>query len=160
MRILGVKINNYKSFSDKNNILRFDSENTLGLIGKNESGKSNTLLALKDLLFFDSKLNLNIFNDYNRLINKPVSISLEFEFDKNDLDFTKYGVKSLKSVISFRKEDGSIYMDFNGCLSEIIKSDVQLKEYAEEVKKWVLKITAIKIVKFLKIKFLIMIQPL
>ena len=135
MRILGVKINNYKSFSDKNNILRFDSENTLGLIGKNESGKSNTLLALKDLLFFDSKLNLNIFNDYNRLINKPVSISLEFEFDKNDLDFTKYGVKSLKSVISFRKEDGSIYMDFNGCLSEIIKSDVQLKEYAEEVKK-------------------------
>ena len=81
MRILGIRINNYKSFSDKNNTLRFDFENTLGLIGKNESGNSNTLLALKELLFFDSKLNPLIFNDRNRTKNEPVSISLEIEFD-------------------------------------------------------------------------------
>lgn len=139
MRILGIRINNYKSFSDKNNTLRFDFENTLGLIGKNESGKSNTLLALKELLFFDSKLNPLIFNDRNRSKNEPVSISLEIEFDQDDFDFKKYGITVTKSIVVFRKENNSVYMDFNGCLSEVIKNDPKLAELVEEIKKFSLK---------------------
>lgn len=135
MRILGIKINNYKSFSNKNNVLRFDFENTLGLIGKNESGKSNTLLALKELLFFDSSLNPSIFNDYNRLTNEPVDVSLEVEFDENDFDFEKYGIKNSKAIITFRKDNNSVYMDFDGCLSEILKNDLELFELVEEIKK-------------------------
>lgn len=139
MRILGIRINNCKSFSDTNNTLRFDFENTLGLIGKNESGKSNTLFALKELLFFDSNLNPLIFNDCNRLKNEPVSISLEIGFDENDFDFEKYGVTVSKSVIVFRKENNSVYMDFDGCLSEVIKNDSELSELIEEIKKFSLK---------------------
>ena len=139
MRVLGVKINNYKSFSDKNNTLRFDFENTLGLIGKNESGKSNTLLALKELLFFDSKLNPLIFNDRNRFKNELVSISLEIGFDQDDFDFKKYGITNTKSIVVFRKENNSVYMDFNGCLSEVIKNDPKLAELVEEIKKFSLK---------------------
>lgn len=134
MRILGIKINNYKSFSDKNNILRFDSENTLGLIGKNESGKSNTLLSLKELLFFDNDLKPSIFKDYNRLYGNPVSVSLEIEFDDGDFNFEKYGITNFKSKILFKEENNSVYMNFDGCLSEIIQNDSELSELADEVK--------------------------
>lgn len=133
MRILGIKINNYKSFSDKYNLLRFDFENTLGLIGKNESGKSNTLLALKELLFFDVNLNPSIFNDYNRLTGEPVSISFDFEFNENDFDFKKYGIKTPKSRIEFSKANNTLYLNFDGCLSEILSNDLELKELVEEI---------------------------
>lgn len=134
MKVLGIKINNYKSFSNEKNILRFDSESTLALIGKNESGKSNTLLALKELSFFDNNFNTNIFNDFNRLYDNPVSVSFEIEF--NDDDFNHYNYKSNCSKIYFKKHDNYFYINFDGCLSEIIENDDELNELVEEIKKF------------------------
>ena len=88
MRVIGIKIDNYKSFGDELNVLRFDSEDALGLIGKNESGKSNTLNALKDIRFFEN-FSTNIFENKNRITNKDVIVSVDIEFSKED--FTKYG---------------------------------------------------------------------
>ena len=111
MRVIGVKINNYKSFSDNQNILRFDSEDTIALIGKNESGKSNTLLALKDLLFFEANPNLKIFENKNRITNKDVSISLDIEFSKSDLNKYNNVIKEYTSRLIFEKKDNSLYLN-------------------------------------------------
>lgn len=85
MRITGIKIDNFKSFGDKNNLIRFDSEDTIGLIGKNESGKSNTLLALKDIKFFDNSMRQDLFSKVNRINNKEVKISVNILFEDKDI---------------------------------------------------------------------------
>lgn len=136
MRVIGVKINNYKSFSDNQNILRFDSEDTIALIGKNESGKSNTLLALKDLLFFEANPNLKIFENKNRITNKDVSISLDIEFSKSDLNKYNNVIKEYTSRLIFEKKDNSLYLNFDGCISDILKSDKELLELSEEISKF------------------------
>ena len=41
MKLKSIKIEDYKSFGEENNILVLDSLNTI--IGKNESGKSNLI---------------------------------------------------------------------------------------------------------------------
>ena len=59
MKLKSIKIEDYKSFGEENNILVLDSLNTI--IGKNESGKSNlieclsgiNLSGMKDASFFE-----------------------------------------------------------------------------------------------------------
>ena len=136
MRVIGIKINNYKSFSDKQNILRFDSEDTIALIGKNESGKSNTLLALKDLTFFENMMNTKIFDDVNRMANEEVTISIDIEFDKKDFVNKENIIKEYKSRFIFRKTDNIFFMDFDGCISDILKSDSRLFELSEQISKY------------------------
>lgn len=134
MRILSIKINNYKSFLDKNNTLRFDSEDVLALIGKNESGKSNTLMALKGLSFFNKNFSTDIFKDCNRLYQNPVSISLKFEFTNED--FNNFDFSNNQSIITFEKHNNNYYINFEGCLSEIIGNDSELKELINEILKF------------------------
>lgn len=153
MRIRGIKINNYKSFSNVQNVLRFDSENTLALIGKNESGKSNTLLALKELNFFDLSTEPSIFKNANRNTDNSVSVSFELEFDNSDFDFEQYNIKNNKSIIEFRKEDNVFCIDFDGCLSEILQSDSRLCECATQVAEFPLRSTVDSIVRKKKEKF-------
>lgn len=133
MKIRGIKINNYKSFSNEGNVLRFDSESVLGLIGKNGSGKSNTLLALKDLGFFDNSCNPSIFGDANRFLGGQVSVSFDIEFDDCDFDFSEYNISNRSSIITFIKTEGVFYMNFDGCLSEIIEKDKELTLIADEL---------------------------
>ena len=152
MRVIGVKINNYKSFSDNQNILRFDSEDTIALIGKNESGKSNTLLALKDLLFFEANPNLKIFENKNRITNKDVSISLDIEFSKSDLNKYNNVIKEYTSRLIFEKKDNSLYLNFDGCISDILKSDKELLELSEEISKFSTKYQQENNAKILKYK--------
>ena len=133
MRINGIKIDNYKSFSNENNILRFDSENTIALIGKNESGKSNTLSALKDIRFFDI-INTDIFENYNRINNGKVKISFDIEFLEEDIKEYSSVIKDKKSKVWFEKENGIIYMYFDGCMKDILNSDIELKELYETIK--------------------------
>ena len=136
MRIIGIKIDNYKSFSNNQNILRFDSEDTIALIGKNESGKSNTLLALKDLTFFEPMTNINIFENRNRSTNKEVIVSIDIEFDKKDFIYKEDIIKGYKSRFTFRKVDNSLFLDFDGCISDILKSDSKLAELSEQISKY------------------------
>ena len=65
MKISGIKINNYRSFGEDDNLIRFDSERVLALIGKNESGKSNTITALEEISFFKEAPMKNTFSNMN-----------------------------------------------------------------------------------------------
>ena len=136
MRVIGIKIDNYKSFSNVQNILRFDSEDTLALIGKNESGKSNTLLALKDLLFFESNSNLKIFNDKNKTLNEEVKVSVEVEFNKEDLNNYNNIMTNYVSRFVFEKIDNTIFLNFEGCISEILRNDKKLTDLSLEIIKF------------------------
>ena len=136
MRVIGIKINNYKSFGDNNNILRFDSENTVALIGKNESGKSNTLMAIKDLSFFEPNLRTNMFADKNRITNGEITISIDIEFDEQDFPDQKEVIKNYKSRFIFRKKDESIWINFDGCISDILSNDKKLLELSNEISKF------------------------
>ena len=136
MRVIGIKINNYKSFGEDNNILRFDAEDTIALIGKNESGKSNTLMAIKDLLFFEHNLKTNIFNDKNRITNNEITISIDIEFNEQDFPNHKEIIKNYKSRFTFRKKDENIWIDFDGCISDILSNDKELTELSNEISKF------------------------
>lgn len=136
MRIIGIKINNYKSFSDMNNVLRFDFENTLALIGKNETGKSNTLLALKDLCFFDTNMKTDIFENRNRISNNEVEISIDVEFNESDFPDEKNNINKYISRFIFKKENGQYVLNFDGCLSDILNSDEELRELSAEILKF------------------------
>lgn len=135
MRVIGIKIDNYKSFGDSLNVLRFDSEDSLGLIGKNESGKSNTLNALKDLRFFEN-FNTNIFESKNRIKNKDVIVSIDIEFSKDDFPKYKNLLKNYKSRFTFFKKNGSIWTKFDGCISEILTMDQELISLNNEINKF------------------------
>lgn len=135
MRVIGIKINNYKSFGDNNNILRFDSEDTIALIGKNESGKSNTLTALKDLSFFESNYKCNIFEDNNRINNGEVIISIDVEFNKEDFPEKWDFISNYKSRFTFSKRDGNVLINFDGCISDILLNDKELFELSDIISK-------------------------
>ena len=136
MRIVGIKIDNYKSFGENNNILRFDSEDTIALIGKNESGKSNTLMAIKDLSFFESNIRTNIFENQNRINNNEVLISIDIEFNEDEFSDKKEFIKDYKSRFVFCKKYGYIDMSFDGCISNILESDTQLLDLSEQISKF------------------------
>lgn len=136
MRIVGIKIDNYKSFGENNNILRFDSEDTIALIGKNETGKSNTLMAIKDLSFFESNIRTNIFENQNRINNNEVLISIDIEFNEDEFSDKKEFIKDYKSRFVFCKKYGYIDMSFDGCISNILESDTQLLDLSEQISKF------------------------
>jgi recombinational DNA repair ATPase RecF len=54
MKLKSIKIENYKSFGEENNILILDDLNTI--IGKNESGKSNLIECMAGIRY--DQLNL------------------------------------------------------------------------------------------------------
>lgn len=133
MRVTGIKIDNFKSFGDKNNLIRFDSEDTIGLIGKNESGKSNTLLALKDIKFFDNSMRQDLFSKINRLTNKEIKISINILFENKDIKEEYMGLTNRESRIEFFVKDASLYTCFDGFLKDVICSDTELKNLSNEI---------------------------
>lgn len=82
MKLKSIKINNYKSIGESNNILKFEDEVT-GIIGKNESGKSNTLEAIS-YITFNSEINKSLFQKKNRNSNNDVSIELILSPDEKE----------------------------------------------------------------------------
>lgn len=133
MRITGIKIDNFKSFGDKNNLIRFDSEDTIGLIGKNESGKSNTLLALKDIKFFDNSMRQDLFSKVNRINNKEVKISVNILFEDKDIREEYRNIEERESRIEFFVKDTSLYTCFDGFLKNVICADTELKNLSDEI---------------------------
>ena len=81
MKLIGVKINNYKSFGEEENYLYVNNLNTV--IGKNESGKSNLLDALADIGYIGISDN-KLFEKNNRKSEKDVKIELFFETKENE----------------------------------------------------------------------------
>lgn len=120
MKLTGVKINNYKSFGEKENFLYVNNLNAI--VGKNESGKSNLLEALSDVGFIGLS-NEKIFQKNNRKSNGNVKIELSFETKDNEQFLYKNYVGKVSVII----EDIDTYK-INKEFGEYI---VNLKEYKE-----------------------------
>lgn len=75
MKLKAVKIKNYKSYCEQDNLLIVDDINTI--IGKNESGKSNLIEAIS---FINYKgIDNSFFTKYNTNINNEVELSISVE---------------------------------------------------------------------------------
>ncbi len=120
MKLIGVKINNYKSFGEEENYLYVNNLNTV--IGKNESGKSNLLDALADIGYIGISDN-KLFEKNNRKSEKDVKIELFFETKENE----NFLYDNYKGKVSVILEDKDIYK-INEEFGEYI---VNLKEYKE-----------------------------
>ncbi len=120
MKLIGVKINNYKSFGEEENYLYVNNLNTV--IGKNESGKSNLLDALADIGYIGISDN-KLFEKNNRKSEKDVKIELFFETKENE----NFLYDNYKGKVSVILEDKDIYK-INEEFGEYI---VKLKEYKE-----------------------------
>lgn len=126
MKIVGFKINNYKSIGSNENYLLVEP-NVTALIGKNESGKSNILEAIGKLSFL-SPMNVNYMNNKNRGISGEISIISDLEFYQSELD--EFGISQSKTSIHF-VDSSSIR--FEGGLSELIKNDGLLMNTVDEL---------------------------
>lgn len=139
MKIKKITINNYKSLSHSDNIIKI-TDDTIVLVGKNGSGKTNILTALRGFQFFSNIPHEAIFAQHNRQDeSQPVNIDFLLQlkpedFSKNDyysnlkIDFIKY------SEISFFQLNAKHYqMKFNGLFSLIIEQDTELSTYAKEL---------------------------
>lgn len=100
MELKAIKIINYKSFREDNNLILIDDINTI--VGKNESGKSNlidaiskiNILGIRDNNFFKS-INKNA-KDEEKIV---ISLVLSFNFkEKNDYNIEK------DTVITFNNQ--------------------------------------------------------
>jgi len=135
--IESIEIKNYRSLGDSNNILKID-KNITTLVGKNESGKSNILNAIKDIKFFSKQLvSLKIFTQKNRILPKEIEISFKvwvLGSDLNDyipeLEFKpdeKYAIN-----INITKKNGVIQQTFDGIFSELISNNSELQILREK----------------------------
>ena len=138
MKIESVKIQNYRSLGETQNIIRFD-HNIIALVGKNESGKSNILNAINSIKFFDN-IDANPFNQVNKQVFHPIEISSVVELD--DKDLTKLLAKSqnlerpknLKSKITFYQRTGNeIRQEFDGFFHDILNDDSNLTKVSKEL---------------------------
>lgn len=87
MKLKTVKLFNYKSFGEENNLLFVDDLNVV--IGKNESGKSNLITGLS-LINIKGKTDSEFFYSKNRNNNKDVSASFSFITEETDMYFSGY----------------------------------------------------------------------
>jgi len=113
MKLVGVEINNYKSFGEENNFLFLDNLNII--IGKNESGKSNIIDALSNIktLCYTPE---DYFEYKNRKNRKDINIVLHYETYKQEIktiDFNGNAIITLNG-----------YNDYNieGDLAQFIKN--------------------------------------
>ncbi|MEJ6952098.1 ATP-dependent nuclease [Natronospora cellulosivora (SeqCode)] len=126
MRVLGFKINNYKSMgSEKNNL--FVEPNVTALIGKNESGKSNILEAIGRLSFL-SPLTAEYMRDSNRGGANEISIIIYLEFYQNEL--SRYDIDQCETKLSYI-DDSTIVLE--GGLTNLIKKDIELLNLIDDI---------------------------
>ena len=104
-----LKIKNYKSYCEENNLLLLSDINTI--IGKNESGKSNLIEAISYIDY--NGINNSFFAKFNRNINKDAELSISLE-DESSSD----------TILEF-KQDKTIVI--SGGLSEFILNDTNFQ---------------------------------
>lgn len=121
MKIIGFKINNYKSIGSTENFLSVEPKVT-ALIGKNESGKSNILEAVGKLSF-DRPLNSSYLNNKNRGASGEVSIIVLLEYYQSELN--EFEISQANTSISFTDDT---VVKIEGGLSELLNDDELLME--------------------------------
>ena len=136
MRITNLKIKNYRSLKN----IELYPESILALVGKNNSGKSNILMALK--LFFESSIKLVSEESFhNHCIKEPIEICTTFE------DLTEWEKEKFQSYLNYDKltikkvitcdEDGSITID-NYAIISVPENEWLQQELinGEQINKW------------------------
>ena len=124
MKLKSIKIENYKSFGEENNILILDDLNTI--IGKNESGKSNLIECLSgiDLTGINDT---SFFQKFNRNTGNYPTISIILIPTKNEE--AKYKIKEETKIILNDQYD----IDISGALSDMIKNDKKFQNNREKL---------------------------
>lgn len=124
MKLVGVTIENYKSFGEKDNFLFIDKLN--GIIGKNESGKSNIIDSLASIKLI-GLTDKTYFLPRNRKNNKDIKVKLDFETYKDET--TIYGFKGRTSVTL----EGYNNYVLSGEMSEFISNSKTYNDILEQI---------------------------
>lgn len=114
MKLKSIKIEDYKSFGEENNILVLDSLNTI--IGKNESGKSNLIECLSGINLSGMK-DASFFEKFNRNTGYYPNISLILSPTKFEED--TYKIKGETQIVLNDQYD----FDICGGFSNMIKNN-------------------------------------
>ncbi len=128
MKIIGLKINNYKSIGSNNNYLSLEPKVT-ALVGKNESGKSNILEAVGKLSF-EKPISSNYLNNKNRDAFDDVSVIVHLEYYESEL--YEYKVSQSNTAISFLD---NTMIKIEGGMSTLLKDDELLMGAVNDVLK-------------------------
>ena len=116
MKIKSIKINYYKSIGNENNRLDIDPAVTV-IIGKNESGKSNVLTAVKNLRLNGNKLPNT---DRNRLYREmPTSVSVVAVFLLSESNITT------ETTFVFTEQD----IKYSGGITEYFNNNVEINDF-------------------------------
>ncbi len=110
MYIHSVKINYYKSFGDNSNSEMIIEPGITAIIGKNETGKSNIINALKGINFISNSNHISLFNDNNR--NRNCRQDISFEFILKPTQFEKHLLSGNTIIIvkkNQQKTTGALY---------------------------------------------------
>lgn len=105
MRIKEIKLNNIRSFKDMTNLET--SPNVNLIIGKNGSGKSNVLSAVKYLLSHGSRSSLEERESfiYEGSHNSELTGTIEIKFENDKLKFPAGKEFVIRKEISLKKEE-------------------------------------------------------
>lgn len=139
MKIKSIEICNHKSIGETDNKIIFDTD-IIALIGKNESGKSNVLTAIKDIKFFSNALDTS-FKTINRKTENPVKIIFDIEFSENDFRAIDLIVPkdSIKFTFSLHNKK-YVQMEFSGSFQQAILNDTELMSLRDDFIQFVNKI--------------------
>lgn len=124
MKLVGVTIENYKSFGEEDNFLFIDRLN--GIIGKNESGKSNIIDALANIELI-GLTDKTYFLPKNRKNNKDIKVKLNFETYKDECAFYDF-----KGKTSVTLEGHNNYV-LSGDMSEFISNSKTYNDILEQI---------------------------
>jgi len=139
MKIKQIVINNYKSLSNSDNIIKM-TDDTIALVGRNGSGKTNILTALNGLQFFSMIPHESLFSEYNRQNeSQPISINFKLEVVPEDFkDSDCHDNLDLKNqeyvnIVFFQFNSKHYQMGFDGVFSRIIELETELATHAKEL---------------------------
>lgn len=123
MKIISIKINNYKSIGNEKNTLNLE-KNVTSIIGKNESGKSNILEAISNVNFH-GEISKALFIKKSRFTDEELTIELKLETNKEDYKVFKRGFEETTINIS------SNGITIDGGLFDFLENDVELSKSFE-----------------------------
>ena len=124
VKLKSIKIANYKSFGENNNILILDDLNTI--IGKNESGKSNLIECLSkiELTGISDKDYFLCFNKNTNLYPEIGLVLIPYTYEKQ-----KYHIEGETKITLIDRYDISI----SGGISEMIEKNKTFQKNREKL---------------------------
>lgn len=124
MKLKSIKIENYKSFGEENNILILDDLNTI--IGKNESGKSNLIECLSEICLSGIN-NTSFFKKFNKNTGNYPTISVVLV--PTNKEEKEYQIKGETKIILNDQFD----IDIEGSFSDMIKNNKNFQDNRDKL---------------------------